>query len=117
MHLLLDLPSVHANTDLSLTPLLSHNLPSIGADSYKYTPDSTYDWQQFHNSFGMILYAVLSNAVKPSAPRVHQIVKNALHMGVSNGFKVMHEILQQHHPKVANSLTPAYDTIIARAPK
>jgi hypothetical protein len=38
-------------------------------------------------------------------------------MGVSNGFKVMHEILQQHHPKVKNSLAPAYDTIIARAPK
>ena len=65
----------------------------------------------------MILYAILSNAVKSSATRVHQIVKNALHMGVSNGFKVMHEILQQHHPKVKNSLAPAYDTIIARAPK
>ena len=65
----------------------------------------------------MILYTVLSNAVKSSALRVHQIVKNALHMGVSNGFKVMHEILQQHHPKVANYLAPAYNTIIARTPK
>jgi hypothetical protein len=65
----------------------------------------------------MILYAVFSNAVKSSATQVHQIVKNALHMGVSNGFQVMHEILQQHHPKVLHSLAPAYDTIIARAPK
>ena len=65
------------------------------------------------NLFGMILYAVLSNAVKSSATQVHQIVKNALHMGVSNGFKVMHEILQQHHPKVANSLAPTYNTNIA----
>jgi hypothetical protein len=63
----------------------------------------------------MLLYAVLSNAVKSSASRVHQIVKNALHMGVSNGFTVMHEILQQHHPKVANSLAPAYDTVIVRS--
>ena len=116
MHLLPDLPSVRANMDLSLTPILEHDLPSIGADRSEYTPNVTY-WQRFHDSFGMILYAVLSNAVKPSAPRVHQIVKNALHMGVSNGFKVMHKILQQHHPKVANSLAPAYETIIGRAPK
>jgi hypothetical protein len=57
MHLLPDLPSVRANTDLSLTPILAHDLPSIGADRSEYTPDVTY-WQRLHDSFGMILWHI-----------------------------------------------------------
>jgi hypothetical protein len=116
IHLLPDLPSVRPNTDLALSPVLGFDLPTIGTDSFEHCPDASY-WQHFHDSFDMILYAILSNAVKTSATRVYPIVKNTLHMGVSNGFKVMHEIFQQHHPKVKNSLALAYDAIIARAPK
>jgi hypothetical protein len=116
IHLLPILPSVYANTDLAVSPVFASDLPSIGSDCSEYGPDAAY-WQRFHDSFGMILYTILSNAVKSSAIQVHdQIVKNALHMDLLNGFKVMHKILQQHHPKVANFLTPAYN-IITCAPK
>jgi hypothetical protein len=70
---------VRTNTDLVVSLILASNLPSIGSDQSEYFPDAGY-WQHFDDSFGIILYAVLSNAIKSSASRVHQIVKNALHM-------------------------------------
>jgi hypothetical protein len=117
-HLLPLLPRIRHDVDLVLTPIVASSTLVIGSGdnpAYLRTPNITH-WQRAHDSLGMTLYALLLDSIKASARHAYQALHNALQLGESNGFGVIHEIIRMHHPSIANSLAPSYSTIYARPP-
>jgi hypothetical protein len=116
-HFLLPLlPRIRPDVDLVITPIVASSSLVIGTGdnpAYLRTPKITH-WQHAHDSLGMTLYALLLDSIKPSARHAYQALHNALQLGESNGFAVIHEIIRLHHPRIANSLAPSYSTIYTR---
>jgi hypothetical protein len=64
----------------------------------------------------MTLYALLMDSIQSSAPYAYQAMNNELKLRASNGFNVLHEMIQMHHPRMTNSLAPAYSTLFNNPP-
>jgi hypothetical protein len=117
-HLLPLLPRIRPDVDLVVTPIVASSALVIGLGDNPAnlrTPPISH-WQRAHDSLGMTLYALLLDSIKPSARHAYQALHNALQLGESNGFAVIHEIIRLHHPRIANSLAPSYSSIFTRPP-
>jgi hypothetical protein len=117
-HLLPILPLIRPDANLIDTPIIESSLLVIGTgDPTNLRQPTVQHWQREHDSLGMTLYALLLDSIRKTAFHAYSALNNQLQLGASNGFTVLQEIIRRHHPRIANTLAPAYATILANQPK
>jgi hypothetical protein len=94
-HLLPLLDLLRPDTDLTVTPISTLELPAAIGSQQGYTPTLPY-WQRQHDNLGMTLYAPLLETIPSSTPRPQQIVKQGLQLGSANGFTALQGIRVLH---------------------
>jgi hypothetical protein len=105
---------VDANLDLTLTPI-SDDIPNVGAKNGGVAMPHFY-WQEQHNRLSSALYALLV-----SKDIIHSQAKKSLkaisssHF-VTNGFRVIQQLMRMHHPRLANNQAPLFEQVKVACP-
>jgi hypothetical protein len=59
----------------------------------------------------------MESAIKETAKRSRHLIVNSVTLENPNGHCIIHDLLRYHHPRVLDSLAPAFDEIYRKSPK
>ena len=111
IELLPKLVEIHAQIDLTRPPMLPEYLAPVGTQEYALTKEILINQ---HQQLAEALYAILDDTIKSTCTIGYASTqRNFLS---SDGFRVLMDILERHHPSLANSTAKDYDDVKSLVP-
>lgn len=110
-HLLPDLHEVHPHVDLSRPPMIAEYCALVGVHSIRLTKESVV---QLHNRLAEALYTILKASIKDTCDVGRYAINK--YYTKNNGFKVLTDLMERHHPRMANSRARDYEDVKAEGP-
>ena len=109
--LLPKLVEIHAQIDLTRPPMLLEYLDPVGAQEYVLTKEMLLNQ---HQRLAEALYAILDDTIKSTCTIGYASTQR--NFSTSDRFRVLMDILERHHPRLANSTAKDYDDVESLVP-
>ena len=111
IHLLPKLGEINPHLDLSVHPMIAEYMAPLGQHSLRVTEERL---EASHAKLAKALYTIVKDTIKSGCLVGSSAITK--HYTQPDGFRVLQELLERHHPRVANTRAKDYETVKGEVP-